>query len=131
MKNTVGHDAFFLSRRTKATLMILLQIVFTTLCKNLFLFLESLIDIIASIKLTILKRYHDDQLGSNSSPINRSFEAALDQLIADKYSMHPILKHIQNIYYYHLIGKPVAGNADGYVEAKINAMECLYSQTST
>jgi len=45
--------------------------------------------------------------------------------------MYPILKHIQNIYYYHLIGQPVAGNADGYVEAKINAMECLYSQTST
>ncbi len=54
----------------------------------LFLFLESLIDIIASMKLIILKRYHDGQLRSPSSSPNKTLEATLDELIANKYSMY-------------------------------------------
>ncbi len=63
MKNIVGQHVFLLYRKTQTC------------------FLESLIDIIASIKLIILQRYdQDNQLNSSS------FETSLDQLIANKYS---------------------------------------------
>jgi hypothetical protein len=52
------------------------------------LFLETLIDLIASIKLLVLKRYHDGQLASPSSSPNQSLEVAFDQLIANKYSKY-------------------------------------------
>lgn len=44
-------------------------------------FLESLIEIIASIKLLILQRFNDKQ----QSPCSSSFESMLDRLIATKY----------------------------------------------
>lgn len=50
------------------------------------MFLETLIDLIASIKLLVLKRYHEGQLGSPSSSPNQSLETAFDQLVANKYS---------------------------------------------
>ena len=68
-----------------------------------------MIDIIASMKLNILKRYHDGQLRSPSSSPNKTLEATLDELIANKYS------------------QPVAGNGDGFVQTIINDMESLYS----
>ncbi len=52
------------------------------------IYLETLIDLIASIKLLILKRYHDGQLASPSSSPNQSLETAFDQLIANKYSIY-------------------------------------------
>jgi len=67
---------------------------------------KSLIDIIASIKLIIMKRYETNHPDSS----NQSLEATLDQLIATKSS------------------QSVAGNADGFVEATINEIETLYSQ---
>ncbi|CAF0864538.1 unnamed protein product [Rotaria sp. Silwood1] len=70
---------------------------------------KSLNDIIESIKLVILKRYHNGQLSSPSSSPNQSLEAILDQLIAKKYS------------------QPVAGNTDGFVQTIINDMERLYT----
>jgi len=62
-------------------------------CQNLRIiinkiYLETLIDLIASIKLLILKRYHDGQLASPSSSPNQSLETAFDQLIANKYSIY-------------------------------------------
>jgi hypothetical protein len=50
--------------------------------------LETLIDLIASIKLLILKRYQDGQLASPSSSPDQSLEAVFDQLIANKYSTY-------------------------------------------
>ena len=82
-------------------------------------------DIIASIKLIILKRYEDGQL--NSSSTKQSFEAALDELIANKYGIYFIFKYFSNIYYYRFSGQPVAGNADGFVQTIINDMERLYT----
>ncbi|CAF3438331.1 unnamed protein product [Rotaria sp. Silwood1] len=70
---------------------------------------KTLIDLIISIKLLILKRYHNGQLASPSSSPNQSLEAALEQLIANKYN------------------KPVAGNTDGFVQGIINDMEQLYA----
>ncbi|CAF1082962.1 unnamed protein product [Adineta steineri] len=70
---------------------------------------KSLIDIIASTKLIILKRYQQGQLTSPSSSPNSSLEAAFDQLIANKYN------------------QPVAGNSDGFVQTIINDMELLYT----
>ncbi|CAF3826255.1 unnamed protein product [Rotaria sordida] len=70
---------------------------------------KSLNDIIAAIKLVILKRYHNGQLSSPSSSPTQSLEAILDQIIAKKY------------------GQPVAGNSDGFVQTIINDMERLYT----
>jgi hypothetical protein len=41
------------------------------------------------MKLTILKRYDENQLKS----VNQSLEAALDQLIANKYGIYFLLEH--------------------------------------
>ncbi|CAF2916452.1 unnamed protein product [Rotaria sp. Silwood2] len=70
---------------------------------------KTLIDLIIAIKLLILKRYHNGQLASPSSSPNQSLEAAVDQLVANKYN------------------KPVAGNTDGFVQGIINDMEHLYA----
>ena len=50
--------------------------------------LESLNDIITSIKLIILKRFLYDQNGSLPFSSQLSLEATLDQLIADKYRIY-------------------------------------------
>ncbi|CAF0827445.1 unnamed protein product [Adineta steineri] len=70
---------------------------------------KTLIDLIASIKLLILKRYHDGQLASPSSSPNQSLETAFEQLVAHKYN------------------QPVAGNTDGFVQGIINDMEQMYA----
>lgn len=49
--------------------------------------LETLNDIIGSIKLLILKRFRDGQLNSPALSTNQPLEAILDQLISKKYSM--------------------------------------------
>lgn len=54
----------------------------------IIIILGTLIDIIASVKLLILKRYHDGQLASPPSSPNQSLEHAFDQLIAVKYSKY-------------------------------------------
>ncbi|UJR37935.1 hypothetical protein I4U23_030620 [Adineta vaga] len=48
---------------------------------------KTLIELIASIKILVLKRYHDGQLNTPCTSSNQSLEAALDQLIATKYSI--------------------------------------------
>ncbi|CAF4078799.1 unnamed protein product, partial [Rotaria magnacalcarata] len=70
---------------------------------------KTLIDLIASVKLLVLKRYNDGQLASPLSSTSESLEAALDHLIVQKYN------------------KPVAGNTDGFVQAVITDMERLYA----
>ncbi|CAF1317369.1 unnamed protein product [Adineta ricciae] len=70
---------------------------------------RTLINLIASIKLLVLKRYHDGQLNTPCLSPNQSLETALDQLIATRYK------------------QPVAGNADGFVQGILNDMEHMYS----
>ncbi len=84
-----------------------------------------MIDLIASIKLLILKRYQDGQLASPSSSPNRSLEAAFDQLIANKYSTYFMssYREMSDLF----LGHPVAGNTDGFVQGIINDMENLYA----
>jgi len=65
------------------------------------IYLETLIDLIASIKLIMLKRYHDGQLASPSSSPNQSLETAFDQLIANKYSIYFIFTLLSSIYFYY------------------------------
>jgi hypothetical protein len=65
------------------------------------IYLETLIDLIASIKLLVLKRYHDGQLDSPSSSPNQSLETAFDQLIAHKYSTYFIFTLWSYIYFYY------------------------------
>ena len=89
--------------------------------------LESFIDIIASIKLIILQRYGDDHQSNQPS-----FETSLDQLIANKYSKCSPYRFVLTPPMDDSVslcqGQPVAGNADGFVEATINEIENLYSQ---
>ncbi|UJR08307.1 hypothetical protein I4U23_012578 [Adineta vaga] len=68
---------------------------------------KALIDIIASMKAEILKRYQDEQ--SASLPSTQSLENVLDQLIVSKLNQN------------------VAGNSDGFVRTIINDMELLYT----
>jgi hypothetical protein len=56
--------------------------------KNKNIYLETLIDLIASIKLLVLKRYQNGQLASPSSSPNQSLEAVFDQLVTNKYSKY-------------------------------------------
>ena len=58
--------------------------------KKIEIYLETLIDLIASIKLLILKRYQDGQL--TSSP-DQSLEVMFDQLVTQRYSTSFIFLH--------------------------------------
>lgn len=92
-------------------------------------YLETLIDLIASIKLMILKRYQDGQpVGPASSP-DQSFEVIFDQLVTQKYSTLFIFSHRRKKDWFPLIfsAHPVAGNTDGFVQGILNDMEQLYT----
>jgi hypothetical protein len=80
--------------------------------------------LIASIKLLVLKRYHDGHLSSPSSSPAQSLEVIFDQLIANKYSTY---FYFISSKYFRFLGHPVAGNTDGFVQGIINDMERLYA----